>query len=155
MLKTPEQRERARLEMLERKEKKRAATRRKAARAAIRKRRNVLRAQTYRKRKKAEAKAALRAARKAKREAQAVRRAARKEKHDRTVRSNARPGVGFVDGYSAATPKTPLELKALSYSRAYIARYLEGVAEKQRVTQLLNQEATRQPTPAPATIQLP
>lgn len=158
MLKTPEQREKARLDMLARKEKKRADARRAFARKAMRKLRKpakeVRRVQRYRKKKKAEAKATRHAVLVAEKAARDARHATRQEKKALDLRKHATERQGFVDGYNAVTPLTEAELKTLSFARRYVESYLQGRAEKQRCDALLNQQQQAGLTPAPVTIRL-
>ncbi len=157
MLKTPEQREQVRLDMLARKEKKRVNARRASARRAMRKRRfkakEVRRVQRFRKKKKAETKAARHAVLMAEKAARDTRRIARQEKRASDLRKHATERQGFCDGYNSVAPKTETELKAQSWAKRYREGYAKGRAEKQRVDALLLAQQSR-PTPAPVTIQL-
>lgn len=157
MLKTPEQREQARQEMLERKEHRRKEARRASARKAMRKKRQpareVRRVTAWRKCKKAEAKAARHAVLMAEKAARDARRVARLEKKTLDLRKHATERQGFCDGYNSAAPMTEAELKALSYAKRYRTKYAEGVEQKQRVDALLLTQQSRL-TPAPVTIQL-
>ena len=53
------------------------------------------------------------------------------------ARKHATEAAGFRDGWTAATPTSEAELKALSYARRYISGYMRAVAEKTRVTALM------------------
>jgi hypothetical protein len=160
MLKTPEQKEQSRLEMIKRKEKRQVDARRKSARDAMRKRRhtlerkNVRHVQEWRAKKKSEAKAAKRATNKAEREARDTRRIARQEKKALDLRKHATERQGFCDGYNAAAPKTEAELKTQSWAKRYREGYAKGRAEKQRVDALLTQQQQARLTPSPVTIRL-
>jgi hypothetical protein len=154
VLKTPEQREKARIEMLERTAKDKVDRRRATARRAMRKLRfkakEVRRVTQYRKRKKAEALAAWHAKNRAEREARAARKAEREAKRALDLRKHATRHAGFVDGYNAVTPLTEAELKALSFARRYVDAYTQGAAEKRRCETLLTlRRQAAQPTPAP------
>jgi hypothetical protein len=157
MLRTSEQREQARLDMLARKEKKRVNARRASARRAMRKRRfkakEVRRIQRFRKKKKAEAKAARHIVLMAEKAARDARRVARQQKKALDLRKHATERQGFCDGYNSGAPKTEAELKALSWAKRYRIGYAEGRAEKQRVDALLLAQQVRL-TSAPVTIQL-
>ena len=159
MLKTPEQREQARLEMLARKEQSRADARRTSARKAMRKRRrtlerkNIRHVQEWRAKKKTEKKAARHIVLMAEKAARDARRVARQEKKALDLRKHATQRQGFCDGYNSAAPKTDAELKAQSWAKRYRIGYAEGCAEKQRVDALLLAQQSRL-TPAPVTIQL-
>lgn len=157
MLKTPEQKEQARLEMLERGEKKSAERRKAIARRAMRKRRfkakEVRRVQRYRKKKKAEAKAVHHIVLMAEKAARDARRVARQEKKALDLRKHATERQGFCDGYNSGAPKTEAELKAQSWTKRYREAYAQGACEKRRCQELM--EAQQKPaTPAPITIQL-
>jgi hypothetical protein len=141
MLKTPEQKEQARLEMLARKEQKRASARRASARRASLKRhfksKEVRRVTAWRKRKKAEKKAARHLEIVAEKAARALSRAVREEKKACDMRKHATAQAGFVAGWSAVVPQTDQELKALSWSRRYREAYAHGAAEKRRSQELM------------------
>lgn len=155
----PEELEQAQSAMLARKEQKRADAKRASARECMRKKRryyerkNVRHVQVYRKRKKAEARAARHLEIVAEKAARAQRRAVREEKKACDLRKHATERQGFVDGYNAAAPKTDAELKAQSWANRYREGYAKGRAEKLRVDALLLAERWRY-TPAPVTIQL-
>jgi hypothetical protein len=158
-MKTPEQREQAQLDMLARKEQKRADARRASARNAMRKRRrtlerkNIRHVQEWRAKKKAEKKAERHAVLMAEKAARDIRRVARQEKKALDLRKHATQRQGFCDGYNAAAPMTEAQLKGLSYAKRYRIGYAEGRAEKQRVDVLLLAQRSRL-TPTPVTIQL-
>ena len=157
MLRTSEERERAQQEMRARKAAEKVEHRKAAARRAMRKRRKpareVKRVTAWRKRKKAEAKAARHAVLMAEKAARDARRVARQEKKALDLRKHATERQGFCDGYNTAASKTDAELKAQSWAKRYREAYARGCAEKQRVDALLLAQPTRL-TPAPVTIQL-
>jgi len=157
MLKTPEQREQARIEMLERKAQARIEAKRASARKAMRKHRfkakEVRRVTAWRKKKNAEAKAARHAMNKSIREARDARRVARQEKKALDLRKHATARQGFVDGYNAVTPLAEAKLKTLSFARRYREAYAQGRAERQRCDVLLaQQQQAAQTIPSPVTI---
>jgi hypothetical protein len=159
VLKTPEQREQAWIEMLERKAQARTEAKRASARKAMRKRRKpareVRRVQRYRKKKKAEQKAARPAVLMAEKAARDARRVARQEKHACDLRKHATQRQGFVDGYNTMTPQTKPELKAQSWAKRYREAYAQGRTERQRCDVLLaQQQQAAQTTPSPVTIRL-
>ena len=112
------------------------------------------RVQRFRKKKKAEAKAARHAVLMAEKAARDARRVARQEKKALDLRKHSTQRQGFCDGYNAVTPMTEAQLKGLSYAKRYRIGYAEGRAEKQRVDALLTQQQQARLTPAPVPIQL-
>jgi hypothetical protein len=158
-MRTPEQLEAAILEMKARNEQKQLEAHRKSARDGMRKirrtleRKNVKHVQAWRDKKRAEAKAAKRAANKAEKEARDARRVVRQEKQALDLRKHATERQGFCDGYNSTAPLSDAELKAQSWAKRYREAYAEGRAEKQRVDLLLEHEAAKRLTPTtPAAI---
>jgi hypothetical protein len=156
MLRTSEQREQARVDMLARKEKKRVNARRGSARRAMRKRRfkakEVRRVQRFRKKKKAEAKAARHIVLMAEKAARDARRVARQQKKALDLRKRGTAQAGFTAGWLAVAPQTDEELKALSWAKRYREAYAHGASEKRRCQELM--EVQEKALPQPNTITL-
>jgi hypothetical protein len=141
MLKTVEERERAQQEMRDRIAAKKVADHEASVRRTARKRgfkaREVKRVQAWRKRKKAQARAARHLEIVAEKAARAQRRAVREEKKACDMRKHATAQAGFVAGWSAEVPQTDDELKALSWAKRYRESYAHGAAEKRRCQELV------------------